>query len=142
MAFFENFTSVIRDKWLDYFRANRTWLEVQMSTTSVRTPEGGRRPSSFLILGVVNALEPKLSNLMVPFYQLNSDEDALIDVLGLNFDPEAVLDNGEVGKTIDASSESDTPLLSSEPSPQPSHETTTVPTDSDWAKQDDGWPTN
>ncbi|MEL7523156.1 MAG: DUF5331 domain-containing protein, partial [Cyanobacteria bacterium J06553_1] len=59
MAFFENFTSVIRDKWLDYFRANRTWLEVQMATTSVRTPEGGRRPSSFLILGVVNALEPK-----------------------------------------------------------------------------------
>ena len=115
MAFFENFTSVIRDKWLDYFRANRTWLEVQMSTTSVRTPEGGRRPSSFLILGVVNALEPKLSNLMVPFYQLNSDEDALIDVLGLNFDPEVVLDNGEVGKTIDASSDGDTPLLGSEP---------------------------
>ncbi len=115
MAFFENFTSVIRDKWLDYFRANRTWLEVQMTTTSVRTPEGGRRPSSFLILGVVNALEPKLSNLMVPFYQLNSDEDALIDVLGLNFDPEAVLDNGEVGKTIDASPDADTPLLGSEP---------------------------
>ncbi len=126
MAFFENFTSVIRDKWLDYFRANRTWLEVQMSSTSVRTPEGGRRPSSFLILGVVNALEPKLSNLMVPFYQLNSDEDALIDVLGLNFDPEAVLDNGEVGKTIDASREGDTPLLSSE---------TAMPTD-------DGWPPN
>jgi hypothetical protein len=125
MAFFENFTSVIRDKWLDYFRANRTWLEVQMSTTSVRTPEGGRRPSSFLILGVVNALEPKLSNLMVPFYQLNSDEDALIDVLGLNFDPEAVLDNGEVGKTIDASSEDDTPLLSSEARVSP---------------LDDGWP--
>ena len=117
MAFFENFTSVIRDKWLDYFRANRTWLEIQMTTTSVRTPEGGRRPSSFLILGVVNALEPKLSNLMVPFYQLNSDEDALIDVLGLNFDPEAVLDNGEVGKTIDASPDNNTPLLESEPPP-------------------------
>lgn len=127
MAFFENFTSVIRDKWLDYFRANRTWLEVQMSTTSVRTPEGGRRPSSFLILGVVNALEPKLSNLMVPFYQLNSDEDALIDVLGLNFDPESVLDNGEGGKTIDASPEGDTPLLSSEPS---------------MSQTDDGWPPN
>ncbi|EDX87567.1 hypothetical protein S7335_5277 [Synechococcus sp. PCC 7335] len=127
MAFFENFTSVIRDKWLDYFRANRTWLEVQMGTTSVRTPEGGRRPSSFLILGVVNALEPKLSNLMVPFYQLNSDEDALIDVLGLNFDPEAVLDNGEVGKTIDASSEGNPPLLESEP-----------PIDKDM----DAWPPN
>ncbi len=126
MAFFENFTSVIRDKWLDYFRANRTWLEVQMKTTSVRTPEGGRRPSSFLILGVVNALEPKLSNLMVPFYQLNSDEDALIDVLGLNFDPEVVLDNGEVGKTIDAASEGDTPLLS----------------DSGLSTNEDGWPPN
>ena len=123
MAFFENFTSVIRDKWLDYFRANRTWLEIQMSTTSVRTPEGGRRPSSFLILGVVNALEPKLSNLMVPFYQLNSDEDALIDVLGLNFDPEAVLDNGEVGKTIDASPDNSTPLLESEPPPFDSDDT-------------------
>ena len=85
---------------------------MQLATTSVRTPEGGRRPSSFFILGVVNALEPKLSNLMVPFYQLNSDEDALIDVLGLNFDPESVLDNGgEVSKTIDASSEGETPLL-------------------------------
>ena len=128
MAFFENFTSVIRDKWLDYFRANRTWLEVQMETTSVRTPEGGRRPSSFLILGVVNALEPKLSNLMVPFYQLNSDEDALIDVLGLNFDPESVLDNGEMSKTIDASPEGDTPLLGSESSSDALPQT------------DDGWP--
>jgi hypothetical protein len=87
MAFFENFTQVIRQKWLDYVQSNRAWLTMQMSQTSVRTPDGGRRPSSFLVLGVVNALEPKLSNLMVPFYQLNSDEDALVEVLGLNFDP-------------------------------------------------------
>lgn len=75
----------------------------------VRTPDGGRRPSSFLILGVINALEPKLSNLMVPFYQLNSDEDALVEVLGLNFDPEMALDNGTAPPTIDAGE--DTPLL-------------------------------
>jgi hypothetical protein len=99
MAFFENFTQVIRQKWLDYVQANRAWLTVQMNQTSVRTPDGGRRPSSFLVLGVVNALEPKLSNLMVPFYQLNSDEDALVDVLGLNFDPEMVLDNGGEGNS-------------------------------------------
>lgn len=85
-----------------------------MRSTSVRTPEGGRRPSSFLILGVVNALEPKLANLMTPFYQLNSDEDALVEVLGLNFDPSMILDNGRVNQTIDTidtSSEEDTPLL-------------------------------
>ena len=121
MAFFENFVSVIRDKWLDYFRANRTWLDVQMRETSVRTPEGGRRPSSFLILGVVNALEPKLSNLMTPFYQLNADEDALVEVLGLNFDPEMVLDEGKVGQTLEASSEGETPLLEGEQKADESH---------------------
>lgn len=110
MAFFENFTSVIRQKWLDYVQSNRNWLTLQMQRTSVRTPDGGRRPSSFLILGVVNALEPKLSNLMVPFYQLNSDEDALVEVLGLNFDPEMVLDNGNQTTTIEAQ-EDDTRLL-------------------------------
>jgi hypothetical protein len=47
---------------------------------------------------------------MVPFYQLNSDEDALVQVLGLNFDPEMILDNGEETTTIDANE--DHPLLS------------------------------
>ena len=111
MAFFENFTSVIRQKWLDYVQSNRTWLELQMQQTAVRTPDGGRRPSSFLILGVVNALEPKLSNLMVPFYQLNSDEDALVEVLGLNFDPEISLDNGGGATTIQAEDADVAPLL-------------------------------
>jgi len=114
MAFFENFTGVIRQKWLDYVQANRTWLTLQMQHTSVRTPDGGRRPSSYLVLGVVNALEPKLSNLMVPFYQLNSDEDALVNVLGLNFDPEMVLDNGDNPPTIDATDDN-TPLLGEGP---------------------------
>ncbi|MEM6426752.1 MAG: DUF5331 domain-containing protein [Cyanobacteria bacterium P01_H01_bin.119] len=111
MAFFENFTSVIRQKWLDFVQGNRAWLELQMRQTSVRTPDGGRRPSSFLILGVVNALEPKLSNLMVPFYQLNSDEDALVDVLGLNFDPELALDNGGTPQTIEAENADVAPML-------------------------------
>jgi len=46
---------------------------------------------------------------MVPFYQLNSDEDALVQVLGLNFDPEMVLDGGEVPQTIEAND--DQPML-------------------------------
>ena len=105
MAFFENFVSVIRQKWLDYVQSNQEWLGLQMRMTSVRTPDGGRRPSSLLILGVVNALEPKLGNLMVPFYQLNSDEDALVEVLGLNFDPEMVLNNTNMPTTLEAENE-------------------------------------
>ncbi len=91
MAFFDNFTASIRQKWLDYFQANKGWLLLQMQVKSYKTPDGGRRPVSSLILGVVNALEPKLGNLMVPFFKLNSDEDALVEVLGLNFDPEREL---------------------------------------------------
>ncbi|MGA1264248.1 MAG: DUF5331 domain-containing protein [Prochlorothrix sp.] len=91
MAFFESFTASIRQKWLDYYQANRPWLSLQMAGRSVRTPDGGQRPTSSLILGVVNALEPKLGNLMVPFFQLNADEDAIIEVLQLNFDPDIEL---------------------------------------------------
>ena len=91
MAFFESFTSSIKQKWLDYYQVNRLWLELQMEGRSVRTPDGGRRPSSALVLGVVNSLEPKLANLMVPFFKLNGDEDAIVEVLQLNFDPDLML---------------------------------------------------
>jgi len=91
MAFYENFTASLKQKWLEYFQKNRAWLILQMEIKSVKTPDSGRRPGSSLILGVINALEPKLANLMVPFYKLNPDEDALVDVLGLNFDPDKEL---------------------------------------------------
>lgn len=91
MAFYENFTASLKQKWLEYFQKNRAWLILQMEVKSVKTPDSGRRPGSSLILGVINALEPKLANLMVPFYKLNPDEDALVEVLGLNFDPDKEL---------------------------------------------------
>ncbi len=91
MAFYENFTASLKQKWLEYFQKNRAWLVLQMEVKSVKTPDSGRRPGSSLILGVINALEPKLANLMVPFYKLNPDEDALVEVLGLNFDPDKEL---------------------------------------------------
>lgn len=103
MAFFESFTASIRQKWLDYYQANRPWLSLQMAGRSVRTPDGGQRPTSSLILGVVNALEPKLGNLMVPFFQLNADEDAIIEVLQLNFDPDIELGNSANGTSMSMS---------------------------------------
>ncbi|MBD2577658.1 DUF5331 domain-containing protein [Oscillatoria sp. FACHB-1406] len=36
-------------------------------------------------------LEPKLENLMIPFYKLNGDADKLVEVLGLHFDPDIEL---------------------------------------------------
>ena len=93
MAFFDNFTDSLKQKWLEFFQMNHGWITRHMEVESVYTPDGGRRPPSYLILGVVNALEPKLAQLMLPFSKLNPDADTLIDVLELNFDPDLVLGN-------------------------------------------------
>ncbi|MBW4556755.1 MAG: DUF5331 domain-containing protein [Trichormus sp. ATA11-4-KO1] len=93
MAFFNSFTDSIRQKWLQFFQANREWITLHMKAESVYTPDGGKRPPSYLILGVVNALEPKLAQLMMPFSRLNPDADTLIEVLDLHFDPDIALGN-------------------------------------------------
>lgn len=93
MAFFNNLKSSLKQKWLQYFQVNRYWITLHMEVESVYTPDGGRRPPSSLILGVVNALEPQLAELMVAFCELNPVPDALIDVLELNFDPDLLLGN-------------------------------------------------
>jgi Family of unknown function (DUF5331) len=93
MAFFNSFTDSIKQKWLQFFQANREWIMLHMEIESVYTPDGGKRPPSYLILGVVNALEPKLAQLMLPFSRLNADADTLIEVLELHFDPDIALGN-------------------------------------------------
>jgi hypothetical protein len=93
MAFFNSFTDSIKQKWLQFFQANREWITLHMEVESVYTPDGGKRPPSYLILGVVNALEPKLAQLMLPFSKLNADADTLIEVLELHFDPDIALGN-------------------------------------------------
>ncbi|MEA5597690.1 DUF5331 domain-containing protein [Rivularia sp. UHCC 0363] len=91
MAFFYSFTDSLKQKWLQFYASNRDWIKLHMEVDSVYTPDGGKRPSSYLILGVANALEPKLAQLMLPFSKLNADADTLIEVLDLHFDPDAAL---------------------------------------------------
>ncbi|MDZ8185175.1 MAG: DUF5331 domain-containing protein [Nostoc sp. ChiSLP02] len=93
MAFFHSFTDSLKQKWLQFFQINRDWITLHMEVESVYTPDGGKRPPSYLILGVVNALEPKLAQLMLPFAKLNPDADTLIEVLDLHFDPDFALGN-------------------------------------------------
>jgi Family of unknown function (DUF5331) len=93
MAFFHSFTDSIKQKWLQFFQNNRDWITLHMEVESVYTPDGGKRPPSYLILGVLNALEPKLAQLMLPFAKLNPDADTLIQVLDLHFDPDFALGN-------------------------------------------------
>jgi len=46
MAFFQNFTDSIKQKWLQFFQVNRDWITLHMTVDSVYTPDGGKRPSS------------------------------------------------------------------------------------------------
>ena len=91
MAFFDSFTSALKEKWLQYYQANREWLNLHMQVAAVKTPDGGRRPPSYFIIGSLNGIEPKLAQLMLPFSRLNPDPDTLIEVIGLNFDPDIAL---------------------------------------------------
>ena len=90
MAFFGSLKNSLKQKWLQYFQSNRFWISLHSGVT---TPDGGKRPPSYLILGVVNALEPQLAELMLPFSKLNPNVETLIEVLGLNFDPDLMLGN-------------------------------------------------
>jgi Family of unknown function (DUF5331) len=90
MAFFGSLKNSLKQKWLQYFQSNRFWISLH---SGVATPDGGKRPPSYLILGVINALEPQLAELMLPFSKLNPNVDTLIEVLGLNFDPDLMLGN-------------------------------------------------
>lgn len=111
MAFFHSFTDSIRHKWLQFFQANRDWITLHMEVESVYTPDGGKRPSSYLILGVVNALEPKLAQLMLPFSRLNPDADTLVEVLDLHFDPDIALGNRFIPNAVLNHDQDDAPVV-------------------------------
>lgn len=105
MAFFDSLKDSLKQKWVQFFQSNRFWIDLHSDT--VATPDGGKRPASYLILGVTSALEPQLAQLMLPFSRLNPDVDALIDVLGLNFDPNLLQsDRASVNKQADTQQQS------------------------------------
>jgi hypothetical protein len=90
MSNFEELKAALPQQWLDYYQNNQSWIKCLMDSRGWwrKTPDGGKRPSADIVIAAVTALEPKLSVWMYPFCQLNSDGDKLVEVLGLNFDPE------------------------------------------------------
>ncbi|MEO0933130.1 MAG: DUF5331 domain-containing protein, partial [Cyanobacteria bacterium J06641_2] len=114
MAFFYSFTDSLKQKWLQFYASNRDWIKLHMEVDSVYTPDGGKRPSSYLILGVANALEPKLAQLMLPFSKLNADADTLIEVLDLHFDPDTELGEQPVQPELQEEEADETPDFSAE----------------------------
>ncbi len=80
-------------EWLRYYKNNSHWLE-KMEIWA--TFEGERRPLSSFVLATVAVLEPNLIDILPLLADLNSDPDAVIAALGLNFNPEKYLHLVEV----------------------------------------------
>jgi Family of unknown function (DUF5331) len=100
----------LKDKWLEFYQANHSWIKILMEdgNFSESLDNNETRPEAWFILGVVSALEPSLKEMLVPFCKLNTDEDKLIDALGLDFDPEKELTKWKAEK---ANSQSETEFL-------------------------------
>ena len=104
----EKFKAELKEKWLNYYKTNRTWLQNYMNNNSgwydkVRfetealkslgfdedyTP---RRPECYFILGVVSVLEPSITNIFTFVENFTSNSEEIVRALGLHFDPEIEL---------------------------------------------------
>ena len=102
----EQFKAELKDKWLDYYEANRNWLQPlihssirswqdSVNSTEYKELEDSEsnyypcHPNSYFILGVVSILEPEIQGLCNFVSPSNPDE--LVSHLGLDFDPEMEL---------------------------------------------------
>jgi hypothetical protein len=104
----EHFKAELKDKWLNYYKVNCSWLKQLVNTSecwvdSVKYKEeelkkleididyNPCRPESRFILGVISTLEPQVHILLSYLVCLNDDPDCIINSLGLDFDPEIEL---------------------------------------------------
>ena len=104
----EQFKAELKEKWLDYYEANRIWLQRYMDSSSgwcdktYRKKETlielgfnedyvPRRPECYFILGVVSVLEPQITNILAFVENFTNNSEQIVKALGLNFDPEIEL---------------------------------------------------
>ncbi|NJK35043.1 MAG: DUF5331 domain-containing protein [Oscillatoriales cyanobacterium SM2_2_1] len=90
----EKIKGTLKERWVAHYKANRAWIRDQMNYSSqfyATTSDGGTRPSNAFILGCISALEPEFATYIPFFLQLNRDADKLIEILGLDFDVEKLL---------------------------------------------------
>lgn len=108
----EKFKTEIKEKWLNYYQTNRSWLQHYMNEDSgwsdsvdydeeklnslkhdLKLDEDyePRRPECYFILGVVSVLEPSIQGLFSFAGGLTTESERLVEALDLDFDPEIEL---------------------------------------------------
>jgi len=92
-SLFEELKPTLKDKWLDYYEANRRVIKKLMELGHKYSY--GQRPKSDFIIGTVSALEPRLEDYLFCFFLVCDDLDKILKTLELDFDPEEELKKRE-----------------------------------------------
>ena len=105
----EKFKAELKEKWLNYYQTNRSWLEhymkinkgwydvvqkyskEELQSLEVKDNYQPYRPECYFILGVVSVLEPSLKGLFAFMEYSTGNSEQLVKALGLDFDPELEL---------------------------------------------------
>jgi hypothetical protein len=89
MSNFEEIKATLKDKWLDAYETNKSWLVYLNNWVNLNQ---GKRPPSHAILGIMASIEPKLIDYLIPLCEMSEKGDGVVTVLGLNFDPRIELE--------------------------------------------------
>jgi hypothetical protein len=84
MSNFEAIKATLKDKWLDYYQDNQSWIMIIKCWQSYPY---AKRPNSKVILGSILVLEPAIKPYLLPMLQIDKTGEDVIASLGLNFDP-------------------------------------------------------
>ena len=104
----EQFKAELKDKWLDYYEANRSWLqhymdintnwydsfrydEKELASLGFHKNYSPRLPNCYFILGVVSVLEPSIKGLFAFMEYSTANSEKIVTALGLDFEPEIEL---------------------------------------------------
>ena len=89
----EEFKLIVKERWLDYYEINQDWITKFTNANKwwVDCSSGGCRPNALIILGAITSSDPRISDWMSIFCELQSNANELIKVLGLDFDPDEAI---------------------------------------------------
>jgi len=96
----EQLKAELKEKWLDYYEINQTWIKVaaiHKGHTWTEVINGTNTtlycPDSKLIIGVVSDSDPRVSEFIQVSTQFSGtcNLDKIVEALGLRFDPDVAL---------------------------------------------------
>lgn len=85
MSLVNNFDDLkfrLKDKWLDYYEANQSWI----TSTGIH-PNNRVHPYYGFVLGVASLLEPEAGDFINLFARTSPNVESIAMVLGLYFNP-------------------------------------------------------